>query len=541
MTNNCISSDGVAKSVLMHLDCPRSLTVFLLLKHNEIQQVVNLTIDPEDYIDAYAFRDAYLATKILSKQNFIKSGIDLRQVAIDGFYEAEQKCKLTNRFFSEARSCKTPGFDYVLNACSRKIRKILGDFNTEEMLDDSNWGPGVSLDVKRDTSGTNKFRLEGGTTELSHDFISKITHLAYPAWMPVFRVHKGNKIVTVPKNAKTDRVIAVEPGINLWFQKGIGTMIRKRLKRAGVDLKSQKRNQELCKVASITGHLATVDFSAASDTISRSVVRELLPHDWFGPMCVFRSPVGQINESEIRYEKFSSMGNGYTFELESLIFFALATSVCEYLGLSVQDVSVYGDDVIIPTEAYRLFATISGHFGFTVNLSKSYSTGYFRESCGVHYYNGIDCKPLYIKEDIRNEIEIYKLANGIRRLAHRSYSSNYYSCCDRRFYNAWLSLVSLVKHEHRCLISEHFGDGGFIVNFDEAVPSKARHGIEGYYAKALVSSSRKYFSDDLGLYLNRLRNCSVREYGNFTDSNVQVKSTRKRILIHRWFDLGPWI
>ena len=37
----------------------------------------------------------------------------------------------------------------------------------------------------------------------------------------------GNKIVTVPKNYKTERTIAIEPLLNSVLQKGIGAVIRK--------------------------------------------------------------------------------------------------------------------------------------------------------------------------------------------------------------------------------------------------------------------------------------------------------------------------
>lgn len=533
------ASNRVAKSILINLNCPRSLTVFIMLKYNDIDSIVNLTINPDDYNDPNGFRDAYLATKLLSKQAFMSTTIDQELAARTSFLEAEASCKKTNRFFSQARDSKVKGFDYIHNACIRKIEKILGPFITDEMLDCAGWGPGVSLDVKGDTSGSNKFRLEGGTTELSHHFISKILHLAYPAWMPEFVIHPGNKIVTVPKNAKTHRTIAVEPGINLWFQKGIGTMVRRRLQRAGVNLLSQERNQKLARLASITGHLATVDFSSASDTISKSVVRELLPYDWHKVMCIFRSSAGVYKDQRLIYEKFSSMGNGFTFELESLIFFAIAVSVCEYLNIESREVSVFGDDVIIPTDAYRLFSDVCAIYGFSVNKQKSYSTGYFRESCGVHYYNGKDCKPLFIKERVSNEIEIYKLANAIRRLSHRSYIQYGYNCCDRRFRSSWLVLFQLIKHP--CLISENFGDGGFIVNYDEARPTHAKYGIEGSYTLALVQAQAKYYSEDNGLYLQRLRTRSERQFGNYTDCKTRVRFSRKRLLINRWYDLGSWV
>jgi hypothetical protein len=114
----------------------------------------------------------------------------------------------------------------------------------------------------------------------------------------------------------------------------------------------------------------------------------------------FRSPEGLVDgETWTRWEKYSTMGNGFTFELETLLFLALALHVCGCLGLETKNVSVFGDDVIIPKKAYPLFKELSTLIGFTVNSKKSHADDRFRESCGVHYYEQCDTKPLYIKTD----------------------------------------------------------------------------------------------------------------------------------------------
>ena len=87
------------------------------------------------------------------------------------------------------------------------------------------------------------------------------------------------------------------------------------------------------------------------------------------------------------------MGNGFTFPLESLIFFALAHSVCK----PGETVSVYGDDIIVPTHRYEALVQLLTATGFLVNTDKSFSTGPFRESCGHDYLSGINIRPCYIK------------------------------------------------------------------------------------------------------------------------------------------------
>jgi hypothetical protein len=107
----------------------------------------------------------------------------------------------------------------------------------------------------------------------------------------------------------------------------------------------------------------------------------------------------------IPLRKFSTMGNGVTFPVESLLFLCIALSVTlECLGLeatlenveSLQDkVSVFGDDIIVPVETRELLTEALGVLHFKVNDRKSFWTGKFRESCGVDAYNGVDITPAY--------------------------------------------------------------------------------------------------------------------------------------------------
>nr|UYL94457.1 MAG: RNA replicase beta chain [Sanya fiers-like virus 18] len=437
----------------------------------------------------------------------------------------------------------------ILHGMQRKIQKMLGGFSGEEFVDNANWGPGVSTLLKgAHVSDVNKFQSDFGITRDLYSFVSPWFSLAYPLWADhleseigpqLFILQEGNEVVTVPKNSKTDRVIAIEPGINLWFQKSIGTMIRRRLSREGIDLNSQLRNQQLAHLSSKTDELATVDFSSASDSISKDLVREILPADWFSLCNATRSKIGCLDGRKFEWNKFSSMGNGFTFELESLIFYAAAFCVCEHLGISTENISVFGDDVIIPSDAYQLFSSFCEFLGFTVNNQKSFSSGYFRESCGSHYYDGLCCKPLYLKERLHNVQTIYKLANGIRRLAHREC---HYRDCARRWMVVFDRLVRRVPSCLRLFIPEGIGDGGFIGNFDEATPSLAERGYEGYLVSALVESGRRSpVVETVGLLLARLWNRSIDQaHGNTYVLRGRTRIRITRILVPQWYSLGRW-
>jgi len=456
--------------VLQGLNCPRSLAVWIIIR-DDPAQLKQLGFDPAWYKDLSSCRDAYAATKLVSKASFLETGLDLKQVAFQKFSEMEDLCKQTNRRFR--RLDLDPLFRgpnvWMYNTFVRKISSVLVGYSPEEFFGEANWGPGVTNQIKGcDATSTNKFQCETGITRDLHSLVSSSMTAAYPLWgahlneigFPCFEV--GNKVITVPKDAFTDRVIAVEPGLNLWFQKAIGSMIRKRLLIHGIDLNHQEVNQQLAKQASSTGKLATVDFSSASDTIARNLVNDCLPRHWLTLMDSCRSHFGFFEDKLVKWEKFSSMGNGFTFELESLIFYAAAFAACEYLKLDTSEISVYGDDVIIPSDAFETFSSFSEFLGFRVNKGKSYyGSGPFRESCGAHFYDGSDIKPVYFKKTARNILELYRQLNSIRRLAHRR---NYFYGCDSSLKKAWLTLYNSVPKNLRIFGPESKGDG-FIIKF----------------------------------------------------------------------------
>jgi hypothetical protein len=136
----------------------------------------------------------------------------------------------------------------------------------------------------------------------------------------------------------------------------------------------------------------------------------------------------KVDGTWVHLEKFSSMGNGFTFELETLIFWAIS-SVCQNVHNEF-NVHVYGDDIIIPSESYSDVEAALTFFGFSLNEEKSFKEGAFRESCGSDYFNGVAVRPYYIEELPDGPEDWIALANGIRRLA----------CQDLRFPRRWVNL-----------------------------------------------------------------------------------------------------
>jgi hypothetical protein len=231
----------------------------------------------------------------------------------------------------------------------------------------------------------------------------------------------GNLVTTVPKNAKTDRIIAIEPDWNMFFQLGLGGAIRRRLNRVGILLPdAQERNKRLACAGSLTGKFATLDLKSASDTVSLGLCELLLPPDLLELILSLRTEQGLVGEDVVVYEKVSSMGNGFTFELETAMFWALASS-CDPSG----DAAVYGDDIIVTTEAVQLLIEVLLDLGLEVNGKKTFYAGPFRESCGGHYFHGIDVTPPYFKEEVCDAPSYIRAHNKLVSFFGRSDTTDY--------------------------------------------------------------------------------------------------------------------
>lgn len=264
---------------------------------------------------------------------------------------------------------------------------------------------------------------------------------------------RGNRFATVPKDSKKNRCIGVEPSVNLFYQLSVGRALRKRMRYStGLDLDNGAAyHREMARESSRTGRLATIDLSNASDTLSLELVKFLLPTDWVDLLDSLRSPMTLLGGKWVKLEKFSSMGNGFTFELETLIFWGIAAVAMEWHGLTPEpykSIAVYGDDILIPTEAAQTAIAALRYAGFSTNTSKTFVDGSFRESCGGDYLNGFEVRPHFVKELPYEPQHWIVLANGIRRLASRNSGS---FDGDPSLYRAWRScLAALPLNVRRC-------------------------------------------------------------------------------------------
>lgn len=441
---------------------------------------------PLDLSDLTSARSTLLLREIYSKYDDGKPSENKERTTMEKFMEAETRCRETNH---SIRTWHWTNKTFWVNVRSR-IRDVLGSFSWDECEPFFGFGPGATTRLRRAEAAA-AYKYSGipestiGNSKLASLAIARIAPwkqrvLSGEVSGDVVNIVSGNRVITVPKTYKSDRTIAIEPCMNSYIQKGIGRVIRNRLKRVGVNLDDQVPNQIGARIGSLDGSLATIDLSMASDTVSRELVGWLLPLPWWSALEQCRSPRGVLLKTglEIDYEKFSSMGNGYTFELETLLFWAITQSVCRpFMVETERSVRVYGDDIIVPTEFAEELISRLEEVGFKPNPSKSFWSGPYRESCGKHYFNGADITPFYVRKPVRDLSRLFLIHNQLYRWMERT------SATDPLLLDKLKNLAPSAWREPR--LPDGFGDGAFIGAIDELRLDSHPYGWECWVSSVL--------------------------------------------------------
>jgi hypothetical protein len=237
-------------------------------------------------------------------------------------------------------------------------------------------------------------------------------------------------------------MIAIEPTANMYLQQGLMRVMYKRLRKVGLDVTNLPRTHTaLAQSGSITGKLATIDFSSASDCVSVSLVNYLFPEEWLRWLHNTRTTHIDVLGERVKLECYATMGNATTFPVETLVFWSLAVASYMYYTNStahrnstllarnrlpaqfeLDGVSVFGDDCILPCDVSQHFIAVTTDLGFIVNEEKSFYDGKpgFRESCGGDYLYGREVRPLFIRAPTSNsksalEPWLYTIWNGVNR------------------------------------------------------------------------------------------------------------------------------
>lgn len=343
-------------------------------------------------------------------------------------------------------------------------------------------------------------------------------------WKTNGLIQYGSRGSSVYKSSTKRRFINIECLLNVIIQKMIAWAFRACLKtNAKIDL---DLGQDYHKTLIRDKRWTTVDFSNASDSILSQLVRTLF---WSSPkiltyMETVRSsyvliptPVGKglINMYH-KPLKFSSMGNGYTFELLTMV----TASVGRYFD---RNASSYGDDVIISTEYADDYINTMINLGFQVNKKKTFHNLPFRESCGGFYLDNVGYITSFDFKWNYNIADVIVTANKLGRIL--------------RYNPTW-------KHKVKDAIQSAYDD------IDELVPRSLRGPISDqpdipvwFETRNWLRGHRKdEFSKNKFLTYRKLIETLSHSYGyNASEwAVVQVPELKKNIAIRPKRDVKSW-
>lgn len=222
-----------------------------------------------------------------------------------------------------------------------------------------------------------------------------------------------SKLIAVPKSQKGPRLIAAEPTCHQWVQQCIRDFVYTRVHRTVLGLSirfdDQNHNREAARIGSLTGACATIDLKSASDRLSCWVVQRVFRRnpDLLSAMIASRTryisnEIDRKRPKLHKLRKFSTQGSALTFPIQSLCFLAMAVGTGMYLEPTSRwetilgKVRIFGDDIIVPKEWKTELEKVLHLLGLMVNQTKTFSKGYFRESCGMDAWKGYDVSPPHI-------------------------------------------------------------------------------------------------------------------------------------------------
>lgn len=311
-------------------------------------------------------------------------------------------------------------FLFMLDKVSRMIVSALGDYNHQDWR--FRHGPGA---VAETTGPSNKYSWTNWSDRLESCFpiadcgfhsFAAWAHRCQPQVKEVGSQERASRLVDVPKTYTKPRLIAAEPSEHQWCQQNIWHYFCDRSRatwiRKFVRFNDQTLNQELCRVGSRDGSLATVDLSAASDRVTCDAVGQLFR---WNPKLLLALQASRTRfvaqelsrnvPALVELRKFSTMGSACTFPVESLLFLAVVLAAVlskrqmapsrENVAALEGEVAVFGDDLVIPVDSRELCVWALEAIGLKVNSDKSFWNGLFRESCGVDSYAGVNLTPAY--------------------------------------------------------------------------------------------------------------------------------------------------
>lgn len=207
------------------------------------------------------------------------------------------------------------------------------------------------------------------------------------------------RVVLVPKDSRGPRLISCEPVDFQWVQQGlseaiVATVESHDLTKYNVFFTNQQPNQFGALLGSSTGMYSTLDLNEASDRVSLRLVHLLFPPHICEYLEAARSSSTVLPDGrELTLRKFAPMGSSLCFPILALTIWAILTAGAPN-AFTRERILVYGDDVIVPTAYAENAIEHLESFGLKLNRDKSCIKGFFRESCGIDAFQGVNVTPI---------------------------------------------------------------------------------------------------------------------------------------------------
>lgn len=360
----------------------------------------------------------------------LKTAAVRRQETLDRFIAYQEKLATP--------PCTAISRHLVLQRARTYISRILGPFNMDELLEKVEFGKRANygvpyaksyLDEKVRTLSGSKEHCDWfvntylPTDDILRDAIASVQKAgaSVVSDRPHLLVTSTLTATAVPKSFKIDRIITPNTVIGAMHSAALGTLIEERLKEAGLNIrKLQERQKELAQSASRHRQLVTADLSDASNCFTHEMVNRLIPRRWYTELKRGMIRHVKVGDRTIQMTSFMAMGIGYTFPLETLMFYGVLKALAELCNVSGR-ISVYGDDLIYPRKLHPYVVRMFPKIGFHLNIDKTFCNDNFRESCGGDYYHGVDVRPYQPEQvgKVMSRMEylvfLYKTLNGLCR------------------------------------------------------------------------------------------------------------------------------
>jgi len=397
-------------------------------------------------------------------------------------------------------------------------------------------GPGICTDVR------GKSLLEKFSGSVHASTVDGIAYLKYLRKvskpfhdLPNFaaELRASIKATFVPKDLTRSRLIAPQLNGDITLQYPACNLLEDMLNSFNIDLSVQQMiNREMarkgslfdnqdtveCHLKSRSVRFCTIDLVSASDIVGINLVKFLLPPPLFNYLMAcaptkicWTSAKTKAEKEPVELFMMATMGNAFCFPLQTIVFASIVKALYSRLGLlmkneNVSTFSVYGDDIIVDITAYKYVIKTLESLNMQPNQKKSFSTGFFRESCGADFFNGYDVRPICF-EKLSDDCDKYSLLNRLLDWGARHYVS--FECT---------TLILCGSLKYKCVVPMDFSPHRGLRVPEAIIPLLSRNWKKNMVCSSLIDKSivfqyfaKRHFTRTSNVYQRYQVRCLERE------------------------------